>query len=204
MESSVRKWPDARQRSAAASPHARALTQPVIPLMRRKPPAARSCDTAARWLLESRDRCRAPSGLSAVQSRTSHMVARGGAILARRGAHLRAGPTMSGRCLAPAPPITADPLPSARRIPRSCRGDGWNALAASRSSSSRSGPSWRPWTGSGSACTAAAASRTPPCAAAPDRADLDGDLRRHAVAHRRPALGCSLHHLAQHFRSWHR
>src|SRR4029453_13491070 len=97
---------------------------------------------------------------------------------------------------------TADlPPPSARRVPRSRRGDGWDALAdievfvfaveaeleameRERAAVHRRGR--KPDLG---------------LAAAPDRADLDADLRRHAVAHRRLALGCSFHHAAQHFRS---
>src|SRR3712207_4402586 len=93
------------------------------------------------------------------------------------------------------------PPPSTRRVPRSRRGDGWDALAdieglvfaveaelegMDRSGAGRRAPP-RPQGG-------------PRPAAAPHRADLDVDLRRHAMARRRLALGHPIHHPAQQLR----
>src|SRR3954447_7302790 len=95
-------------------------------------------------------------------------------------------------------PATAALLPpSARRVPRSRRGDGWDALAdlevfvfaveaeLEAMERERVGVHRR--------------GRKPDLALRrrlPDRADLGPDLRRHAVARRRLALGRPLHHPA--------
>jgi hypothetical protein len=52
------------------------------------------------------------------------------------------------------------PPPSARRVPRPNRGDGWNILADVEVFVFAVEQNWRPWTASGWACIAAGASRT--------------------------------------------
>src|SRR4051795_5860289 len=102
--------------------------------------------------------------------------------------------------------ITADlPPPSARSVPRSCRGDGWDALADSEVFVFAVEAELRGGTGSDGS---GAGRRAPPWpqagsrpAPAPQRADLDADLWRPAVAHCRLAFGCALHDPAQRLRS---